>query len=230
MGSTNNNENIVYKRKTGRYSSHEIILRSIEGTSGKILDLGASDGLLYQELRNRGFEVTCVDYEDPSKISVPEKDYVFCNLEQYENLNLTEKYDYIILADVIEHLRNAPELLSYIKKFLKEDGEIIISVPNIAVWVYRVSLFLGSFDYTEKGTLDETHVRFYTKKTILNLMKDSHFKVEQFTPTSLPFEVVLKNLNGNIIVQSMEAAYYIFASLWHKLFAYQFVVKAKLLK
>jgi 2-polyprenyl-3-methyl-5-hydroxy-6-metoxy-1,4-benzoquinol methylase len=227
MSSTNNNEDIVYKRKTGRFSSHETILRSIEGNSGKILDLGASDGLLYQELINRGFEVTCVDYEDPTKISVPEKDYVFCNLEQFENLTLSEKYDYIILADVIEHLRNAPDLLTYIKRFLKEDGKIIISVPNIAVWVYRISLFLGSFDYTEKGTLDQTHVRFYTKKSILNLMKSSHYQVEQFTPTSLPFEVVLKGLDGNIIVQSMEAAYYVFASFWHKLFAYQFVIKAK---
>ena len=226
-------DEIVYKRKTGKYSSHETILRLIGTPShadSSILDLGASDGLLYQELKGRGFDVTCVDYESPENISVPAEDYVFCNLEQYQDLKIEKKYDYIILADVIEHLRNAGGLLQYISKFLKEDGQVIISVPNIAIWVYRLSLMLGKFDYTEKGTLDETHVRFYTKKSILNLMAKTQYQVQNFIPTSLPFEVVLKSLRGSFILNAIEAIYFIFASLWQRMFAYQFVIKAKVSK
>lgn len=219
----------VYQRKNGTFSSHETILRLIGGGES-ILDLGASNGILYNELKNRGFKVTCVDFEEPSKVSLPKEDYIYCNLENYESLKLDQKYDYIILADVIEHLRNAPGLLQYIKKFLKEDGKVIISVPNIAIWVYRLSLFLGLFDYTEKGTLDETHVRFYTKKTILKLIQDSNYSVEEFRPTSLPFEVVFKGMSGNVIIKMIEYGYYGFAFLWQKLFAYQFVIQVKALK
>ena len=86
---------------------------------------------------------------------------------------------------------------------------------------------LGRFDYTEKGTLDETHVRFYTKKTILDLFRKSNYQVVQFEPTSLPFEVVLKGMGDSFIVRTLEAIYFIFASLWQRMFAYQFVAKIK---
>lgn len=219
-----NQNQIVYKRKSGKYSSHEIILDSISGV-GSILDLGASDGILYKELTARGFEVTCVDYVSKDQVAnIPSQNYIFCNLENFEDLKIDKKFDYIILADVLEHLRNASDLLEYIKRFLKDDGEIIISVPNIAIWVYRLSLLFGFFDYTEKGTLDDTHVRFYTKKTFLSLVNQSKFEINKFVPTSVPFEVVLKNSS---VAPLLESIYFIFAKFWPSMFAYQFVIRAK---
>lgn len=219
-------EKIVYKRKSGKYSSHEIILRMISGT-GNVLDLGSSNGILYNDLVRRGFNVTCVDMEAPDRVKIPPKDYVHCNLEQFEKLNFDKKYDYIILADVIEHLRNAPDLLSYIGSFLKEDGVIIISVPNIAVWVYRLSLLFGFFDYTEKGTLDETHVRFYTKKTLLGLMEKRGYRVETFSPTVLPSEVVIGAVFPKILISIFDRLYFSASKFWPSLLAYQFVIKVK---
>jgi 2-polyprenyl-3-methyl-5-hydroxy-6-metoxy-1,4-benzoquinol methylase len=217
---------IPYVKKSGYFSSHETILRQVTG-SGSVLDLGASNGILYNDLKARGFDVTCVDYVPAERVTMPREDYVFCNLEKLDELKLTKKYDYIILADVIEHLRNGPELLRFVKQYLKEGGHVVISVPNIAIWVYRLSLLLGRFDYTEKGTLDETHIRFYTKKTILQLMDQTGYQVQSFVSTGLPFEAVVKSLNGSSVLNLIGSVYYVFAKIWPSLFAYQFVLKVR---
>lgn len=213
----------VYTRKYSPNSSHEIILKQISKCEG-ILDLGSSNDILFAELKKRADEVICVDMTPASEVSIPSDNYIQCNLEKFEELKLEDKYDYIILADVIEHLRNAPEFLEYIKRFLKDDGQIIISVPNIAVFVYRLSLLFGRFDYTEKGTLDKTHVYFYTKKTILELVEGLNFKVNAFIPTTLPFEVAFSKILPRFIISSIDLVYNVFANLWQKMFAYQFVL------
>jgi len=83
---------------------------------------------------------------------------------------LSGQYDCIICADVLEHLINPIDILVQLRRFLKINGMIIISVPNIAFIQQRVNLLLGKFDYNPQGGLmDATHLRFFTKKTIKDL-------------------------------------------------------------
>lgn len=83
-----------------------------------------------------------------------------------------EKYDYIVILDVLEHLRNAQELLKYLKTLLKEEGEILLSLPNVAHNSVIINLINNKFDYTEVGLLDDTHVRFFTVNSLGQLLRE----------------------------------------------------------
>lgn len=80
-------------------------------------------------------------------------------------------FDYIILADVLEHLYDPWKVLRNLKRFLKTDGKLLVSIPNLMHYTVINGLLEGSFTYTEAGILDRTHVRFFTlhelKKMIL---------------------------------------------------------------
>ena len=75
------------------------------------------------------------------------------------------KFDYVIFADVLEHVVSADELLVFFSKFLKPNGKIIISLPNIAHFDIVRGLMNGKFNYNHIGLLDNTHLRFYTRSS-----------------------------------------------------------------
>lgn len=92
------------------------------------------------------------------------------DLNNYDNLELSKKFDYIIFWDILEHLINPWKVLNDFKDFLKHDWKIIISLPNIAFLLYRLKLLFWKFDYEETWIMDKTHLRFFTKKTAENLI------------------------------------------------------------
>jgi glycosyltransferase involved in cell wall biosynthesis len=219
----------VYTRKNSPYSSHEKILSKID-KPGKALDLGSSNGLLSQAMKDKGVSCVCVDMVEPEKISKEIEEYHQVNLENYQQLKFEREFDYIILADVVEHIRNAPGLMTHIQKFLKEDGKIIVSVPNIAIWIYRLSLLIGRFNYGPKGTLDETHVRFYTRPTFIQLLERAGYKIKDMDYTGLPFEVVFESVGKSRILRFVDAFYFALVKFWPKMFSYQFVAVAEMTK
>lgn len=94
-----------------------------------------------------------------------------------EMLN-NNKYDVIIFADVLEHLINPKMVLEGIGRFLKRDGIIIVSVPNVAFILQRCLLVVGRFNYDpDGGIMDSTHLRFFTKKTVERLAIESGYRI-----------------------------------------------------
>ncbi len=92
----------------------------------------------------------------------------FCNeviVGDVESLKLSTKYhyyfDYILFADVLEHIKEPLLVLKKFKKYLKDDGCIIVSLPNISYWRMRIKFLFGNFEYNETGLLDNTHIRFF---------------------------------------------------------------------
>ncbi|QSZ40927.1 glycosyltransferase [Sulfurimonas aquatica] len=87
------------------------------------------------------------------------------------------KFDYIIFADVLEHLYYPEKVLNSVKEFLKGDGSILISIPNIAHNSILINLVKNEFNYSPTGLLDDTHIRFFTKKTFDDLIaKTGYFR------------------------------------------------------
>ena len=80
---------------------------------------------------------------------------------------LTEAcYHCIFFVDVLEHLREPGAILAVYAQFLKPDGAIIISAPNVAFALQRWLLLLGKFDYNSAGGIMDTfHLRFFTGKS-----------------------------------------------------------------
>ena len=94
-------------------------------------------------------------------------------------------YDYIIFADVLEHLPRPDLLLKDTLKYLKKTGTIIISLPNIARIEIRLQLLMGNFDYTYGGILSEDHLRHFTRKSAIRMIEDCGLTVVKTTPTGL---------------------------------------------
>jgi glycosyltransferase involved in cell wall biosynthesis len=204
------NREVVYTKKRSPYSSHEIILKKIS-KGHRVLDIEPKEKILFKMLKDK-----C---DDVVHLSNPE--------EIWER-NFFREFDYIILSDVLPMIREDQDYLIKLKKLLKSDGKIIASVPNIAIWVYRISLAIGRFNYAGKGPLDRRNIRFYTKFSILRLFDKAQFNVLNLKPSGLPFEVVFESSGRSNLLFFIDWAYYLIASIWHKLFAYQFVVEAEI--
>lgn len=159
------NQPMRYSHKTDPYSSHSNILKlvsSVKKNNLKILDVGCAHGYLARGFQNLGHEVIGIEID--KKAAQVAQDYcqqVFvCNLDLQIPKLEQESFDLIVFGDIIEHLKNPAQVLNSFLPALKRDGEVIISVPNIANIYVRLSLLLGKFDYADKGILDKTHLRF----------------------------------------------------------------------
>lgn len=86
-------------------------------------------------------------------------------------------YDFVLFGDVLEHLMHPERVLAQLSKRAKPDGRIIISLPNIAFASNRVSHLLGKWDYKDYGILDRTHLRFFTRRTMIQLVENAGLRV-----------------------------------------------------
>ena len=85
------------------------------------------------------------------------------------------RYQYIVCADVLEHLRDPGKVLQRLKDLLTPDGKILISIPNIGHIGIFLELLSGDFRYREEGLLDRTHLRFFTRRSFLHLLAENGF-------------------------------------------------------
>ena len=110
-------------------------------------------------------------------------------IENVENLALPWKdvqYDYIFFIDVLEHLHNPKEVLTYVKSYLKPEGKIICSIPNLANWAILANLIMyNRFPYTETGLLDSTHVHLFTRDEFILNVKECGYTIESFVYINL---------------------------------------------
>lgn len=221
------NREFIFKRKLSKTSSHQKILSSINKCD-KVLCIGDSDGLLYGELCKLASSVTIIDRGANPSDEIKRSDYLQSSFESIHELGLKREYDYIILSDVLPMVAEPSTFLGKVKSLLKEDGFLIVSVPNVAIWIYRLSLAIGRFNYAEGGPLDKRNLRFYTKFSIMRELVNSSFVVRSILPTGLPFEVVFSSSGKSNFLKFLDSLYYLAAKAWHKLFAYQFVLTSQI--
>lgn len=102
---------------------------------------------------------------------------VCANLENDDWLDYFEEgfFDYIIYADVLEHLHNPQKVMEKMRKYLKADGSVLLSVPNIANGDIIMNLLCDQFDYTPWGLLDETHIHFFARKNLQKMVENTGY-------------------------------------------------------
>jgi 2-polyprenyl-3-methyl-5-hydroxy-6-metoxy-1,4-benzoquinol methylase len=195
----------------------------------RVLDLGCSQGLLARPLREKQVRVVGVDAGPPERLAAELEAYYRRDLERPLDLPLGRVFDYVVVADVLEHLRNRTQLLRSARRFLRENGRLIISIPNVALWFYRLSLLAGRFEYGPRGILDETHVRLFTGASARREVEKAGFQVKSRRVTALPFEVVFQSTGRSRLVRATARAYHWLARAWPSLFAYQFIFEAEII-
>ncbi len=216
-----------YTFKQSPSGSHVQIVDAIRPGS-EVLDLGCSQGLLARPLREKGVRVTGVDIRPAERWADEMDAYFQRDLETPLELPVARRFDYVVVADVIEHVRERAQLLRSVRRYQKEAGRLLISTPNVALWFYRLSLLVGRFEYGPRGVLDYTHVHLYTKASFRREIERAGFRVLRERVTSLPFEVVFRSTGRSRFVRAITAAYHAMARLWPQMFAYQNILEAEI--
>jgi SAM-dependent methyltransferase len=99
-------------------------------------------------------------------------------------------FDVVIAADVLEHVRRPEQILTDLHGILAPGGVVMASIPNFAHWYPRLRVAAGRFDYDRRGILDQTHLRFFTRRSFERLSGEHGWRVARRGYTGLPLEVV----------------------------------------
>ena len=99
---------------------------------------------------------------------------------------LSGRFDAILFGDVLEHLADPSDALVRVRPWLSERGVVVASVPNVGHWSIVDDLIRGRFDYVPYSILSGTHVRFFTRSTLIDLFEASGYRVAEIDTQMLP--------------------------------------------
>ncbi len=215
-----------YSLKDSQASSHARIASWLAGRApSRVLDLGCSGGFLAEELRANGHHVTGVDVETIAGVTERVDHFVVADLEAGIPDSVGTDFDVIIAADVIEHVRDPESLLAEMTKRLAPGGVIVASVPNFGHWYPRARVALGVFDYDQRGILDKTHLRFFTRRSLHGLVRRAGLTIRREEATGLPIEAVADDVAPSVVGRVTRLADQLAVNVRPTLFAYQFVLE-----
>ena len=196
------------------------------GFNKRVLEAGCASGHVSERLSAQGCSVVGVEIEagivEPAMqwlerviIGNIEDDTLWDELED-------DCFDTILFGDVLEHLKDPLKTLREAAKHLAPAGTVVISAPNIAHADVKIALINGVFPYRDDGLLDRTHIHFFTKESLLQLVRDAGMAVVEISRVTVPvFETELGVRRGDVDATTLESILRDRESE-----TYQFVVKA----
>ena len=181
---TTHNKPPGYENKPESYfqQARTEMLPFVPAGSQRVLDVGCGRGNFGEALKQaRQIEVWGLEPVAAAAAEAATKlDRVIEGIFTSEADLPPASFDAICFNDVLEHLMDPAEALRFARTLLKPGGAVVTSIPNIrhfqAMWEIVVR---GEWCYRDSGTFDRTHLRFFTRKSILALFADSGFTVEK---------------------------------------------------
>lgn len=221
--------NLTYQDKSSPWSSHSRITAFVESlpASSRVLDVGTASGMLARNCGNTGLRFFGIEANTEwAAIASPFYEKLWpCSFDDVPD-DALHGYDAVVLGDILEHMSAPDIVLNKLTAFQSKDGLFIISVPNIANFWVRLNLLLGHFDYAERGILDRTHLRFFTRRTLVDMVKNAGLDIISIQATPIPLELVSPFFLTPFGV-SLHAVFAWLTSLLPTLLGYQFIVEAK---
>lgn len=158
----------------------------------RVLELGPATGYMSTAFVKRGCAVVGIEL-DPEMAVRAEKVCERVIVGDLDTIDLEvelgeERFDAIVAADVLEHLKDPLAVLRSLRRFLTKDGYFVLSVPNVAHGSVRLALLGGHFDYRDIGLLDATHLRFFTLDSLVDLLDEAELGILELHRHELPLE------------------------------------------
>ncbi len=211
----------AFKERDG--SSHAVLLEMMKPLQpARVLDLGCSGGLLAARLKQQGNEVIGVDSAEAGAVRSNTDLFYIADLNEGIPPEAGARFDVVIAGDVVEHLVRPGDLLREAARVLRPGGQVLLSVPNFSHWYPRVRVATGAFGYDRRGILDDTHLRFFTRRSLRRLVRDAGFDILEERATGLPVGAVSSGGGLARTIHSVDAA---LMRARPTLFAYQYVMR-----
>ena len=219
----------------------------------RVLDAGCGFATTSARIQALGNEVTGIDssVEAESVAKTRISRFVRADVEDVDAIarELGDvRFDAIIFADMLEHLAWPVAVLKEYVPLLKDDGSLIVSLPNVGLWSVRFAHLAGRWEYEETGVLDRTHLRFFTRKSGQSMLAEAGLSVvgRTYNPGLLrPFVPLAKRWVGGgrqeaagsaALLNSAPYRLYLktvypieraLSSVWPGLLAFQMIYEAK---
>jgi len=169
------------KRATYYSQTRTEMLPFIPSNTKRLLDIGCSEGLFGAQLKQKlGAEVWGIELiPSVAELARQKLDRVLCGdiVEQLDKLP-DRYFGCITFNDVIEHLVDPYRILLALKRKLSPQGVMVASIPNVRYFPTLFNLVVrGEWRYEDEGILDKTHLRFFTKKSIIEMFETLGYRV-----------------------------------------------------
>ena len=215
-----------YKLKEKFDSPHKRAVDRIKEGS-YVLDIGCHSTKLAKILNDtKNCKITAIDKSEKLENSSFIEKYFSFDLDNgLPDLDYN-KFDYILLLDVIEHLKNPEEFMTKLKQKTEKNPnlKIITSTGNVGFLIIRLMLLFGSFNYGHRGILDKTHTRLFTFSSFKNLMVQTGFNIKRISGVPAPIPLVIGN---NVLSKFLLNINKFFILISKEIFAYQIYLEIK---
>jgi 2-polyprenyl-3-methyl-5-hydroxy-6-metoxy-1,4-benzoquinol methylase len=214
-----------YPFKDGPASSHSRVLRWLaQMPSSRVLDLGCAAGHVADSASRYGHTFTGVDLIEHPGVHGRVGQFVQADLNDGIPSSVGRNYDVVLAADVLEHVREPERLLDQIEEVMAPGGVLLASVPNFGHWYPRIRTATGTFDYDERGILDRTHLRFFTRRSFVRMVSKNGFEVLRSEVTGLPVPTLVSNRRLASALSRVDRA---LVAIRPTLFGYQFLYELR---
>lgn len=178
----------------------------------KVLDVGCARGYLGLRIKESGKYVAGIEISVGAAIEakrVLDEVYIFDVSLGWPEEVRKQRFDLVILSEVLEHVFDPVFVLKNIHEILNSDGEVIITTPNFMTWTNRWKFIFGNFSYQEQGMFDFSHIRWFTYSYFKKVLINSGFEIVEESHIIFPGKLTR------------------LLKLWPSLFAFQFILKAR---
>ena len=220
---------LLYIDKTDPWSSHSKIVEELAHFSPntRVLDVGTASGTIGRMCAGRGFLINGIEPNwDYAEIARPYYHKLLCSTLENAPDDFLQGYDVVVCADVLEHLAEPCKNLLRLVGLQAERSAFIISVPNVANIYIRLSLLFGRFTYGERGILDRTHLRFYTRSTLLQMLDFVNLEVVLLHATPIPLNLVNPIFQQHSLGRLLHRFLAYLTNIAPGLLGYQFIIRA----
>lgn len=218
-------------RKTADYylETRPDIQAMVEAGGKRVLDVGCAGGELGRALKQAG-AVEVVGIERSTEAAALAKewlDQVFVSDVENFSLPLNDaSFDCIIFADILEHTVDPWSVVASYGRYLKTDGRVVASIPNVRFYAVIARLLFNRWGYRESGILDNTHLRFFTLPTIREMFRQAGYEIERVECKYRLFEDQSRIGRVGAVVSRLFCRF-IAPWMWRHFFAFQYLIVAK---